>query len=88
MRFIHHLYTSLTHYETVYFIVVVPWFTVSFHPLSLPTPFTHLSNHRSYGVFLYELVTGGSVPYATFNNNDVSIPPEVDITLTYSVFGR
>ncbi len=26
---------------------------------------------RSYGVLLYELLTGGSVPYATFSNSDV-----------------
>ncbi len=33
------------------------------HPLHL-----HL---RSYGVLLYELITGGSVPYATLSNSDV-----------------
>ena len=27
--------------------------------------------YRSYGILLYEFVTGGSVPYANFSNNEV-----------------
>ena len=30
-----------------------------------------ICSHRSYGVLLYEFVTGGSVPYANFNNTEV-----------------
>ncbi len=53
--------------------VVVSYIVFHFPPtFNHPLSFTRLSNYRSYGVFLYELVTGGSVPYATFSNNDVS----------------
>lgn len=40
-------------------------------PLFLPPPSLPPSLCRSYGILLYEFVTAGSVPYASFSNSEV-----------------
>ena len=54
----------------IFIILLPPPPSLSLSP-RLPACLSLSLSLRSYGVFLYELVTNGSVPYASFNNQQV-----------------